>query len=230
MTQNPASEPSGVSAASDDARGESRWPMALAVLALMVTTVTATDGEYARFAWMIAGIEGLLLVVLILGDPGRIDRRAKWLQRVNVILVAVILGTAFAFTGILIRGLITGAAITNEPAALLIAGGKVWLTNNLAFAMLYWQLDRGGPAERAHDTKRYPDFAFPQLSSPELAPPGWRTQFGDYLYLSFTTANAFSPTDTLPLTMPAKLAMGVQALLSFALVGLVIARAVNVFN
>ena len=85
-------------------------------------------------------------------------------------------------------------------------------------------------AERAHGLPRYPDFAFPQLSSPELAPPDWRPRFIDYLYIGFTTANAFSPTDTMPLTPWAKVAMATQALISFVIVGLVIARAVNVFT
>ena len=75
----------------------------------------------------------------------------------------------------------------------------------------------------------HPDFAFPQQLNPELAPPGWRPEFIDYLYIGFTNANAFSPTDTMPMTHWAKIAMGTQALISFAVIGLVIARAVNLF-
>jgi hypothetical protein len=76
----------------------------------------------------------------------------------------------------------------------------------------------------------YPDLAFPQQTSPDLAPPGWRPQFIDYLYVGFTTANAFSPTDTMPMVPWAKIAMGSQALISFAIVGLVLARVVNLFQ
>ncbi len=120
--------------------------------------------------------------------------------------------------------------MTNEAGPLLLAGAKVWLGNNVAFAFLYWEFDSGGPAERAHGMPPYPDFAFPQQTSPDLAPPGWRPEFIDYLYVAFTTANAFSPTDTMPMVHWAKVAMGSQALISFAVVGLVIARAVNAFT
>ncbi len=210
--------------------GESRWPMATAVLILMAATVIAPGPDSARFVWPIASIEGILLAALIIGDPGRIDRQTRWLSRVGFLLVAFLVGTALIATGVLIYYLVTGQAVTNDPTTLLIAGGKVWLTNNIAFALLYWQFDGGGPAQRAHGLPRYPDLAFPQLSSPELAAPDWRPQFVDYLYVAFTTANAFSPTDTMPLTHWAKVAMAIQALVSFVIVGLVIARAVNVFT
>jgi len=219
-----------VEAAPEHVVGESRWPMAIAVLALMGATVVGSSGAAGGLVWAIAGIEGVLLAALIVGDPGRIDRRTPWLRRTGFLLVAFLIGTALIGTAILIVDLVNGAAITSNPKTLLIAGAKVWLTNNVAFALLYWQFDGGGPAERAHGLPRYPDFAFPQLSSPELAPPDWRPRFIDYLYIGFTTANAFSPTDTMPLTPWAKVAMATQALISFVIVGLVIARAVNVFT
>ncbi len=139
-------------------------------------------------------------------------------------------GTSLLATGLLIYDLITGSEITSDATLLLVTGAKVWLTNNIAFALLYWQLDGGGPARRAYGLPRYPDFGFPQVLNPELAPPDWRPQFVDYLYLSLTTANAFSPTDTPPLVTWAKVAMATQALVSFVLLGLVIARAVNIFK
>ena len=130
----------------------------------------------------------------------------------------------------LIYDLVTGSPLTASADELLVAGAKVWLGNNVAFAFLYWQFDGGGPAVRAHGLPRFPDFAFPQQLNPDLAPPRWRPQFLDYLYVGFTTANAFSPTDTMPMVHWAKVAMGSQALLSFVIVGLVIARAVNAFS
>ncbi len=74
----------------------------------------------------------------------------------------------------------------------------------------------------------YADFQFPQMNTPELTPPGWGPQFADYLYLSFTNATAFSPTDVLPLARWAKLTMLGQAAVSLVLGVLVIARAVNI--
>ena len=73
------------------------------------------------------------------------------------------------------------------------------------------------------------DLAFPQQMNPNLAPPQWRPSFVDYLYLGFTNATAFSPTDAMPLAPWAKIAMAVQALISLVILGLVIARAVNIF-
>ena len=209
---------------------EPRWPMATAVLVLIGATLAAPSQQYIALVWTIAIIEAVLLVALIIGDPGRIDRRSKRLTLLGSLLVAFLIGAALLGTAVLVRELVIGGSITNDPIPLLIAGAKVWLTNNIAFALLYWQFDGGGPAERAYGLPRYPDFAFPQLTNPELAPPDWRPKFIDYLYIGFTTANAFSPTDTLPLTPWAKVAMASQALISFVIVGLVIARAVNVFS
>lgn len=172
---------------------------------------------------------GTLLVALMVADPGRIDSRSQQVRRLSLTLVGFLLLATLGSTVLLVYDLLSGAAITDEATPLLLAGAKVWLGNNVAFAFLYWQLDRGGPGERAYRSRPFPDLAFPQDQGPELAPPGWRPQFWDYLYVAFTTASAFSPTDTMPLTHRAKGAMGTQALISFAIVGLVIARAVGIF-
>ena len=89
---------------------------------------------------------------------------------------------------------------TSDATTLLVTGGAIWVTNVIAFALWYWEFDRGGPVARALAIKPYPDFEFPQMTSPELAPPSWEPMFGDYFYLSFTNATAFSPTDVLPLS------------------------------
>jgi hypothetical protein len=96
--------------------------------------------------------------------------------------------------------------------------------------LLYWELADGGPARRDGGEPPYPDFAFPQQMSPEVAPPGWRPAFVDYLYIGITNGLAFSPTDAMPLATWAKLTMAAQAFLSFVVLGLVVARAVNVFT
>jgi uncharacterized membrane protein len=216
--------------ATDQPIGESRLPMALAVLALMVLAVVSPAGLALLPGWLLAAVEGVLLVALMIGDPGRIDRDTRWLRLVSFALVAVILISTVTATILLLNGLLIGSAVTQNAVSVLVAGAKVWLGNNVAFALLYWQFDSGGPAARAHGMPKYPDFAFPQQLSPELAPPGWRPQFIDYLYVGFTNANAFSPTDTMPMAHWAKVAMGCQALISFAIIGLVIARAVNLFT
>jgi hypothetical protein len=76
----------------------------------------------------------------------------------------------------------------------------------------------------------YPDLAFPEQLNPVVTVPGWRPQFFDYLYLGFTNATAFSPTDVMPLARWAKAAMTLQAVGSLAILGLVVARAVNILQ
>ena len=70
----------------------------------------------------------------------------------------------------------------------------------IVFGLWYWEFDRGGPVARALNLKnRYPDFQFVQMvSPPEMVPPDWEPFFLDYLYLAFTNAAAFSPTDVMP--------------------------------
>lgn len=119
---------------------------------------------------------------------------------------------------------------SNDATGLLASGGAIHLTNIVAFALWYWEIDRGGPFSRADATEVYPDFLFPQMSSPEATHPDWVPRFVDYLYVSFTNATAFSPTDTMPLSRQAKALMGVQSIVSLITVGLVIARPVNVLK
>ena len=106
----------------------------------------------------------------------------------------------------------------------------MWVYTVIVFAFLYWVLDGGGPAARESSSDAVPDLAFPQHLNPRVSPPGWRPRFLDYLYLGFTNATAFSPTDVMPLALRAKLAMAVQAITSLGILGLVIARAVNILQ
>jgi uncharacterized membrane protein len=100
----------------------------------------------------------------------------------------------------------------------------------LTFAVWYWEFDRGGPLERALGSDPYPDFLFPQMGTPDMAPKDWEPEFLDYLYLAFTNSTAFSPTDTLPLSRWAKFVMLVQALTSLVIAALVVAKAVNALH
>ena len=211
------------------AMGESRWPMATAVIVLIVLTAVPPYGGLG-FGPLLAVFEAVLLVTLIIGDPGRIDDRSRRMRRVSTTLVVLVVATSLVGTVALVYRLLTGAQELNSADTLLASGAKAWLVVNIAFALLYWQLDCGGPAERAYRLRPQPDFAFPQELNPQLAAPGWRPRFIDYLYLAISTSTAFSPTDTSPLTRWAKMAMTFQALFSVVIIGLVIARAVNVLN
>jgi hypothetical protein len=126
--------------------------------------------------------------------------------------------------------LIKGGKVTQSATSLLASGAVIWLGNVLVFSLLYWLLDSGGPLARLRGERAYPDLAFSQQMSPDLAPPGWRPQYVDYLILGLTTSTAFSPTDVMPMVPWTKLTMALQSLISLTVVGLVIARAVNVFS
>jgi len=213
--------------------GESRWPPAVAIVAFMALNIVARiwlPGQSAvRVPWLLPAIEAALLIVLVAADPASVAARARWLRRVAVTLVVILVAAALWSTVLLVYDLIKGLGVTTSPTRLLASGALVWLGNNLAFALLYWLIDSGGPSARS----RHPaplDFAFTQQMSPELAPPGWRPVFLDYLHLGFTNATAFSPTDVMPLTHRAKYAMLVQSTVALALFGLIVARAVNAFT
>jgi len=180
--------------------------------------------------WLIPGVEVALLVLLFLADPARIAGHRRRLRNAAIILVSLLALAVFAATAKLIVQLIQGGKLTNSATPLLTSGALIWLGNVLVFSLLYWLLDSGGPYARYVGEREFPDLAFTQYQNPELAPPDWRPQYADYLVLGLTTNTAFSPTDVLPLSVWAKLTMSLQSLIALTVLGLVIARAVNVFT
>lgn len=209
---------------------EARWPMVAAVAAAIVLTYLLPEQLRPGPNWLLPTVEGILLVALIVADPVAISRRSRLLRASSIVLVSLLVLSSLWATAELIDDLIHGGPETNSASALLEAGSIVWVSNNIAFALLYWDLDGGGAAARALDPSRRIDFAFPQEINRELASPGWRPRFVDYLYLGFTNATALSPTDAMPLAPWAKLAMMLQAVISLSILALVISRAVNVFS
>jgi uncharacterized membrane protein len=218
----------GAPESSELAYGEPRWPMAAAVVATMVLTVLLPNDLRLAPRWLLPTVEGFLLVALIAGDPGRISRRSTVLRAVSVALISVLALSAIWSTIQLIDDLIHGGPETSSATALLQAGGNVWACTVLAFSLLYFELDGGGAAARAERMPRSPDLAFPQQLNPNVADPRWRPRYVDYLYLGVTNSMAFSPTDVMPLAPWAKLTMAVQSVVSLLILGLVVARAVNV--
>ena len=218
-----------VTAVADDSLGERRWPMAAAVVVIVVLQVVLPDklGEGSP-KYVFAGAELVLLIALILGDPGRIDRQGKWLRRATLAMIGLLVVSSIWSTARLMNWLVGPGH--NNAKVLLGAGAAVWSTTVVSFGLLYWALDRGGPAERAHETGRPNAFFFPQMQTPSLAPAGWQPEFPDYLYLAFTNATAFSPTDVMPAAHWAKMSMMVQELLSMGILVLVVSRAINILH
>jgi uncharacterized membrane protein len=127
----------------------------------------------------------------------------------------------------LVDGILSGAK-ADTATVLLATGAAIWLTNVIVFSLWYWELDRGGPAARATGASTAPAFAFPEMQNPDVVDKGWMPQYVDYVFLSFTNAAAFSPTDTLPLKPWAKLAMMGQSAISLVVGIMIIARAINI--
>ncbi|MGW4245021.1 hypothetical protein [Nocardia sp. NPDC004722] len=209
--------------------GESRWAATATILGILVVQLFLPEQYTVGPRWIVPVIGLTLMIIMIAASPFRIDREEMWLRRFSLALMGV-LGFALVWAVYhLVQGLINGS-VSNNAAGLLASGGAIWLTNVLVFALWYWDFDRGGPAARAHARKPYPDFLWVQMQNPDLTDPEWEPEFPDYLYLSFTNATAFSPTDVMPMSRWAKTLMMVQSAVSLITVSLVIARAVNVLK
>ena len=175
-----------------------------------------------------AGVWGLLALVLLLGLGGMVPGRHDVRRRVAQVLLGAVVAISLAQTALLIASLVAaGTQVTG--AQLLQSGATLWLANVVAFGLAFWELDCGGPVSRAlTETRTAPDLSFPQDADPKLARPGWEPHLGDYLYLSLTNSIAFSPTDTMPLTRPAKALMALESAVSVVALLLVAARAINI--
>jgi len=211
-------------------QAEKRWPMACTLILAMAVPLLLPARFSLGPSWAVPVVEALLLVAIIAIDGDRIDRRSAVGRALSLGLVAVLAADAAGVTGRLIVDLVEGGPETNSATDLLKTGFLVWFYTIIAFSFLYWILDGGGPESRFLAPPEFPDLAFPEQLNPAVAPPGWSPGFFDYLYVGFTDATAFSPTDVMPLARWGKLVMTVQAVCSLMILGLVIARAVNIFK
>jgi len=208
-------------------REEPRVQVTAAVL-IAIGLMLALPARVAnRPRWVLPAVAVLLLVGVFVAKSARAERRSRAIRIASLALIAFMSFWNDASGARLIVDLARAEGI-KDGVRLLLTGGEIWLTNVIVFGLWYWEFDRGGSVERAAGSRQYPDLLFPQMTSPELAPPDWEPGFVDYLYVSFTNAMAFSPTDVMPMTRWAKLTMLAQSLISVTTLALVIARAVNV--
>jgi uncharacterized membrane protein len=225
MSATPAEQPEAPPAPHT---AEKRWPMAAAVLATIVLQwITPKEGRLLKW-WVLPVFELLALGAVILRDPGRIDRRTRAARRAMFILLVIMtLGTLGGLGLLMVDILDPNFAADVNATALLGRGAALWVTNVLVFSLWFWELDRGGAAERAAGSAIRPSFGFPEDAMPELVKEGWIPTYPDYLYLSFTNATAFSPTDTLPVQTWAKMTMMAESAISLLTAILVIAWSIN---
>ena len=208
---------------------ESALPVLFAVLAAIALQIAIPKTYTLVPRWPLLVLEALLLIVLLVINPlvvsrrTRIGRYATW-----ALLAAITIDNTLSAVILDVR--IISGEVSNKAEILLGSGAAIFVTNVIVFGIWYWQLDRGGPFARHTGEQPYPDFMFPQMTTPNVAKPDWRPTFVDYLYVSVTNVMAFSPTDTMPMTRWAKAMMTVQAMVSLSTAALVISRAVNVLG
>ncbi len=205
--------------------------MALAVLAAGVLRgVLPAALRTGDARWVFIVVVLVLLAVMIIGDPGRIDRDSGWLRVLTGTLIGLISAVNASAAVRLVAGIIGGAGFSTDANILLASGGAIWLTNVIAFGLWYWDLDRGGAAARARGPGGQPAFVFPEMSNAQYVRADWYPKFMDYLHLSFTTATAFSPTDVSAIRPWAKLMMMAEEAISLVVAVLVVSRAVNILR
>jgi hypothetical protein len=204
------------------------WGPQLVVASALVLDLALPAKLTLGPAWLLPAVEGVLLIGLVIASPHPDLRHSPVRRRIAMGLIGLVSAVNAFSLVLLCHYLLHGGKEQGRP--LILAGVVLWVTNVLLFGLWYWELDRGGPVARAHTEEILPDFLFPQMAEPRYAPPGWTPQLVDYLYTSFTNATAFSPTDTMPLTVAAKWLMSAQSLTALTTIGLVVARAVNILS
>ena len=207
---------------------EQLWPPIAAVLVILALQLTLAERFSVGPNWFVPALESFLLIPFTVAAFRQNTKETAPVRIFNVLLIAVVVAFNLASLILLIEALLGGKATSG--GILLQNALKLWITNVIGFGLWYWEMDRGGPSRRRMQVKRHEDFLFPQMSNPEFAQPGWVPDFWDYLYVSFTNASAFSPTDTMPLTGRAKMLMTTQSFIALLTITLVAARAVNILK
>ncbi|WIB77548.1 DUF1345 domain-containing protein [Curtobacterium sp. MCPF17_002] len=207
---------------------EHRAPVAVAILVNLALSLFLPNEVLFFPSWVVPVLGVLLLTPLIVFNPRRLTRETTWSRWLSFAL-AIMLTVANQLTVLrTLEVLLSGHA---DGGAVLLTALQVWVSTIIAFGLVYWELDRGGPVARRRPelwTSDEADFQFPQETDAKTA--AWRPVYLDYLYVAMTNMMAFSPTDTMPMTVRAKMIMAYQALGGFILLALVISRAVNIIS
>jgi len=219
---------------------QARAALAGVILLQIALAEPMQAGSGVVASWVVPGGEAALLILLTLykgvehaaarRQPSPAERYLERHGRVRVFAIAMIAAVTAANIASLARllnALLHASRATG--AVLLDDAANLWATNIVCFALCYWEVDRGGPAVRGTPKELPPDFLFANQTAPD-ASAAWRPGFVDYLFVAFTNATAFSPTDALPLSPRVKLIMMAQSLSSLTTIALVAARAVNILG
>jgi uncharacterized membrane protein len=215
-------------AAENIGRRDPYWPAQVTLVAVILLSLDLPNKVTTIHPnWAISALEGAMLALLVATTPWDPHRQHP-ARRIGALLLIAVVSAANLLSLVLLAHYLLHSASQSDGRQLILAGANIWITNVLIFALWYWEFDRGGPQGRRLAKMPAPDFLFPQYTEEYLGRWSWRPGYVDYLYVSFTNASAFSPTDTMPLSPWAKIAMLVQSLASLTTLGLVVARAVNI--
>jgi hypothetical protein len=221
-----------------EAEVESRWEAgpAVALVVLLQVILAAISQSQGWTLWMLPGwwwltpaIPELMLLIALAWSRPRHQLEQLGHRRTAALALLGIVSVANGVALLALMGSVLNGHEHNG-GELLLKGITVWTTNVIAFGLWFWGLDRGGPVRRREPDPPPPDFQFPQMENPQLAAPGWHPRLFDYMYVSFTNAIAFSPTDAMPLSRRVKAMMATESAVSALTVLLVAARAVNILR
>ena len=216
---------------------EHRLPAVLGILVGVGLYAALPSDLTLGSRFIVPGLELVLLVPVLAFNPRRLTRQTPWSRSLSLSLIGVIGIANLVSLLLLIHALVGGGA--SDSRKLLLAALQIWLTNIIVFGLTYWELDRGGPVQRAKLSRAElppADFRFSQdedddaideVAASSSGRVDWAPVFVDYLYVSVTNSSAFSPTDTMPLSSRAKLLMSIQAISALIVSLLVIAKAVG---
>lgn len=224
-----------------DARNqaEHRWPAAIAILTALVLYALLPSSFTPGLRYTVVGLCAAMFIPLLILNPHHLTRETKWSRWLGGGIALVLLLANLVALAQLIYFLATQAS---DGPGLLLAAVQVWVTNVIVFALVYWEMDRGGPVARRllpREQVKLADFRFPQdedhdaideVRARSSRVADWMPGYIDYLYFSASDSMAFSPTDAMPLTHRAKLLMVLEAFAGFVILALVIARAVSLLG
>jgi hypothetical protein len=210
-------------------RRDPLWPEQLAVLAVILLSLTLPDELTVGPTWLLPAVEGVLFLGLVATTPRRRGREPPRRRHLRIGLVSLLSAGNIASLFFLAR---FGVSVQRVNGHALLGGGVVlWLTSVVLFSLWYWEMDRGGPVQRDADPHGRVDFVFPQMQDARWAPRDWAPRLPDFLYLSFVNAATFGPPEShFPITGVAKLVMSLQSLGALATDTLIVARSVNLLN
>ncbi|SDK43208.1 hypothetical protein [Arthrobacter sp. ok362] len=221
-------------------RSQHRWPAVTGLLIALGLYAALPSAFLPVIRYTVVGTGLVMLIPLLILNPRRLRKETRWSKKLatgQALLLVAANGVALVQLIILLTSSGSGNGRT-----LLLAALQIWVTNIIAFALVFWELDRGGPVARrnAHrDSLPAADFRFPQdedhdavteVATRSSVKSGWVASFVDYTYFSLSNSMAFSPTDTMPLSPRAKMMMGLEAAGGFVLLALVIAHAVSLLG